>query len=433
MTKKIQIPEKFLPLLDLDIRYKVFYGGRGGAKSHNFARALLIKGMQSKMRFVCAREIQKSIKDSVHRLLSDIILEHGLTHHYTVLENEIRGKNGTIFMFRGLKHNTTDLKSLEGADIIWIEEAENVSNSSYEIVIPTIRKETLEEDGTIKESEIWISFNTKNVTDPTYQRFIAKPDDDVYVQKVSWRDNPFFPGVLEKERLKLQREDPEAYEHIWEGMPDTRRSGVVYAKQMNKAREDGRICRVPYDPSFEVFTAWDLGYGDSTAIWFLQFVGRELRWIDYYENSGEFLPHYALLVKNKPYVYSKHYLPHDGGANNVRGAKPSKQLADLGLPNYVLPRTSLASGIDETRKVLAYSVFDAQKTKDGIHTLDNYHYEWDEDRQMFKKDPYHDWSEHGASAARYAALAAAIQKGSLLKDTTPTHRRRNTSSTAWMG
>lgn len=380
------------------------YGGRGGAKSHAIARSLLVIGMQSPKRIICAREIQKSISDSVHALLSDIIRENGLQDFYEIQRDIIKGRNGTEFKFRGLKHNTTDLKSLEGADICWIEEAQNVSHNSWEILIPTIRKEG---------SELWISFNPKNLTDPTYQRFVAYQDGDIQAVSVSWRDNPFFPDVLDKERKKLLASDPEAYEHIWEGKPDTRRSGAVFAKQLAKAREESRITKVPYDPSCEVFTAWDLGFGDATAIWWLQFVGRELRWLEYYENSGEQLDHYAKIVKDRPYNYIRfgHYLPHDGGHGNIRGDSVSKQLFSLGVSNTVLQRESdINPGIELLRQTIAYSVFDQDKCRDGIHALENYGYEWDEDRGIFKSKPRHDWASHGASAARYAALAASKEK-----------------------
>lgn len=418
MTKRIEIPSAF-QFLFAPKRYKVLYGGRGGAKSHNIARALLVKGMQHPMRFVCAREIQKSIKDSVHALLGDIIKDHQLP--YEVLESTIRAKNGSQFIFRGLKHNTTDLKSLEGADIVWVEEAENVSDKSWEILIPTIRK---------PGSEIWVSFNVKNITDPTYQRFIAQQDDDIICKKVSWRDNPFFPDVLDKERRKLERQDPEAYAHVWEGEPDTRRNGAVYAKQLSKARDDGRITKVPYDSGYEVFSAWDLGYADSTAIWWLQWVGRELRWIDYYENSGEQLEHYVKLHKDKPYNYSMAYLPHDGGAGNIRGDSVSKQLTAMGVKNTVLQRESdITPGIELLRQTIAFSVFDADNCKDGIHALDNYGYEYDEDRQVFKPRPVHNWASHGADAARYAAIAAKQAKGNGV----PATSMRLPRQSGWMG
>ncbi len=388
-------------------RYKVAYGGRGGAKSHGFARTLLAMGMERPIRVVCGREIQKSIKDSVHALLADIIRGHDLTGFYEIQESSIKGKNGTEFKFRGLKHNTTDIKSLEAVDIFWIEEGENVSSKSYEILIPTIRKEG---------SQIWVSFNTKNISDPTYQRFVARQDPDVAVKKVSWRDNPFFPQVLEKERLKLLAEDEEAYQHVWEGEPDTRRSGACYAKQLAKAREEGRITKVPYDPAHEVFTAWDLGFGDATSIWWLQFVGRELRWLEYYENSGEQLDHYAKIVKSKPYNYVKngHFLPHDGADGNIRGLSVSKQLNSMGVLNTVLDRElDIAVGIELVRQTIAFSAFDEKLTADGIHCLEQYGYEWDEERGSFKSKPRHDWTSHGADSARYAARAASKIKTGL--------------------
>lgn len=387
-------------------RNKVFYGGRGGAKSHAFGRALCVIGMQKTTRIICAREFQKSIKDSVHKLLSDIIRAHPImAGFYTVLESSIRGKNGTEFIFIGLKHNVTGIKSLEGADIVWVEEAENVSDKSWEILIPTMRK---------TGSEIWVSFNTKNIADPTYQRFVVNAGDDTLCVKVSWRDNPFFPEVLKKEMEKLKQLDPEAHAHIWEGEPDTRRSGAVYAKQIARARDEGRICRVPYDPAAEVFTAWDLGFGDATAIWWLQFVGRELRWLDYYENDGELLGHYITEVKKRQYRYSKHFLPHDGGHGNIRGPSATEQLTLAGLRNQVLEREdALAAGIDLLRQTIEYSVFDSDKCKDGLKCLENNAYEWNEDRAQFSRNPYHDWTEHGSAAARYAAIGAGFIKSGL--------------------
>lgn len=384
------------------------YGGRGGAKSHAIARTLLVLGAQSPLRIVCAREIQKSIKDSVHTLLADIIRgNESLNNFYETQEAVIRGRNGTEFKFRGLKHNTTDMKSLEGADICWVEEAENVSHRSWEILIPTIRKEN---------SEIWVSLNIKNTTDPTYQRFIAQTSDDTIAVKVSWRDNPFFPLVLDKERRKLERDDPEAYAHVWEGEPDTRRSGAIYAKQLNKARVDGRVTRVPYDPACEVFTGWDLGWGDATAIWWLQYVGRELRWIDYYENNSEQLDHYVTVIKSKPYNYmgNGHYLPHDGAHGNIRGDSVSNQLDSMGIKNIVLEREQdINPGLELVRQAISFSVFDAEKCKDGIHALENYGYEWDEEHQVFKKRPLHNWASNGADAARSAARAAAQIKAGI--------------------
>lgn len=427
---EIAIPKVFQPLFKRDTwRYKVFYGGRGGAKSHGFARALLVMGSMEPLRIICAREFQKSIKDSVHKLLADIIrADKVLSNCYEILESTIRGRAGmpaagTEFIFVGLKHNITGIKSLEGADIVWVEESENVSDNSWEVLIPTVRK---------PRSEIWISFNTKNINDPTYRRFVATSDPEILCVKVSWRDNPFFPDVLRKEMERLAANDPEAHAHIWEGEPDTRRSGAVYAKQIGKAREEGRICRVPYDPAFEVFAAADLGFADTTAIWWLQFVGRELRWLSCHENSGEQLEYYARYYKAKPYNYMKRglYLPHDGAAGNIRGESVTGQFTKMGVDNQVLPIAEVAAGIELLRQVLAYSVFDEEGCKEGLHALENYAYEWDEDKQVFKNKPLHNWASNYADAARYAAHAVQKIKGNLTES--PKHAYRQ-PTVHWMG
>lgn len=192
--------------------------------------------------------------------------------------------------------------------------------------------------------------------------------------------------------------------------------GAIYAKQLQSADIEGRVTRVPYDSVSEVFTAWDLGFGDSTAIWWLQFVGRELRWLECYENSGEQLDHYAQVVKSKPYNYGKHYLPHDGGHGNIRGDSVSKQLLQMGLPNVVLPRESdIVPGIETLRQTIGYSVFDAEKCRDGLRALRQYQYEWDDQRRLYKRKPKHDWTSHYADAARYAAIAAGQFKGGLVR------------------
>src|SRR6185369_15022252 len=242
---QVDIPEVFQDLFEPK-RYKVYYGGRGGAKSWGFADALLIMGTQRPLRILCARELQKSIADSVHKLLSDQIMSLGLEEFYEIQKTTIIGLNGTEFLFNGLKHNATEIKSTEGIDICWVEEAEKVSEASWELLIPTIRKE---------HSEIWISFNTKQPNDATYKRFVFDAPGNSIVKKVSYKDNPFFPDVLEYERLELQRKDPKAYAHVWEGEFDTRYSGAVYAKWIADLKDKGHIRPdVLHDPAYPVYT-----------------------------------------------------------------------------------------------------------------------------------------------------------------------------------
>jgi phage terminase large subunit len=207
-------------------RYKVAYGGRGGVKSWSFARALLILGARNKLRVLCAREFQNSIKDSVHQLLQDQIALMSLWDYYQILQSEIRGITGTEFIFMGLKNNVNRIKSTEGIDICWVEEAEKISENSWQVLIPTIRKEN---------SEIWVSFNPIDETDPTYKRFITNPPPDFtpdgkrycYVVNTGWKDNPWLPEELKIEKDYLARVDKDAYDHVWGGQVQKKSNSQV--------------------------------------------------------------------------------------------------------------------------------------------------------------------------------------------------------------
>ena len=189
-------------------RYKIYWGGRGGGKSWAIARALVLLGANKKLRILCAREIQHSIADSVHKLLSEQIYELNLESRYHVTKNAILGKNGTEFIFKGLRFNVREVKSTEGIDICWVEEAQSVSEESWSVLIPTVRT---------AHSEIWLSFNPLDEDDPTYQRFILHTPPNAAVHKVGFRENPWFPDVLRQEMEYLKRVDYEAYVHVWEG------------------------------------------------------------------------------------------------------------------------------------------------------------------------------------------------------------------------
>ena len=208
-TIRVTIPP-FYKFLAEKHRYKSVWGGRGAARSWTFARLLAGMATARKLRILCTREYQSSIRESVHQLLSNQIDQLGLSNFYTINRDSIRSTIGSEFVFKGLKINPLEIKSLEGIDICWLEEAQSISKESWEILIPTIRK-----DG----SEIWLSWNTGEVNDPTYQRFVVNKPDDCVSVKATWRDNPYFPAVLEKERAYLQRVDIESYNWVWEGNP----------------------------------------------------------------------------------------------------------------------------------------------------------------------------------------------------------------------
>lgn len=219
-------------------RYKVAYGGRGGGKSHSIARMLLVRAIKKKTRVLCTRELQVSIADSVHKVLKDLISEFKLGYYYTVQNTTIRGRNGSEFIFSGLRMNVSKIKSMEGVDIVWIEEAESVSRSSWEILIPTIRKD---------DSEIWVSFNPLNETDPTYKMFVTNPPPDAKVVKVGWQDNPWFPERLRKHKDYLYSVDKDTAEHVYGG-------GL---RKFNKAQVlAGKVSVEPFVPAAD----WDGPY-----------------------------------------------------------------------------------------------------------------------------------------------------------------------------
>lgn len=393
MELDLEIPEYSLCLYEPK-RYKVLHGGRGGGKSWAIAIALLAIGMNRPIRVLCARELQVSIQDSVHKLLSDVVNSNeGMAAFYDVQNKAIYGRNGTEFSFKGLKHNANEIKSYEGVDYCWVEEAQAVSDKSWEILIPTIRKQG---------SEIWICFNPKNPTDPTWQRFIMQADEDIIVKKVNWEDNPFFPDVLEKERLRLLKHDPEAYKHIWEGEFDTRYSGAVYAKWIATAQSKGKISpQVKHDPEYPVSTLWDLGYSDTTAIWFYQESPGEVLIIDYYENNSEGIGHYCDVLKEKPYRYQGHFVPQDAGKKLMEAAGRSiveQAKNDHQTIMTVVPETTHANRHDGLRRTLPHCWFNSIACADGLQAIMAYHYEYDEERKIFKKQPVHDWSSHASTA-----------------------------------
>ncbi|RSZ60032.1 PBSX family phage terminase large subunit [Massilia atriviolacea] len=395
----IEFPEK-LECLFKPSRYKTLYGGRGGAKSWGIARALLIIGASKPLRVLCAREFQRSMSDSVHKLLADQIKAMGLQDFYQVQEGIIKGSNGTEFTFHGLRHNIGNIKSIEGTDVAWVEEAQTVGKSSWETLVPTIRK---------PGSEIWISFNPSLEADETYQRFVLKPPTDSIVVKVNWSDNPWFPDVLRQEKDDLKERDESAYLTVWEGHCKQTLDGAVYANEVKAALLGDRFMRVPYDASKPVLTFWDLGRADKTAIWFAQQVGFEYRMIDYYENQGHALAHYLKQLQTKPYVYGEVWLPHDAENELLASERTiAQQVRAAGYKVQITPKTSIADGIAAARAFFGSCYFDAEACADGLQCLRNYRYEVDPETQQYSKNPLHDWASHGADAFRYAAVSMRV-------------------------
>lgn len=399
---KIDLPKAFEELFKPS-RYKAYHGGRGSGKSHSFASALVLRGAKEPRRFLCCREIQKSIKDSSKRLIDDKIDEYGLRWFYESTETEIRGKNGTLFLFAGLRSNPESIKSMEAIDVAWVDEADKASQRSLDLLIPTIRQEG---------SELWFSWNPNDELDPVDQMFRGRtPPPDSVVRQVNYSDNPFFPSVLKQEADFDRLSDPQKYEHVWLGGYRQAEKGAYYAKQIVQSIEENRITHVPHDPLLPVYCAFDLGMADLTTVWFYQFVGQEVHFIDYYESQYTSVADDASFLNKKPYTYEKLILPHDGRAKQKGTGKSTEEVfKGLGFDVEICPNIGIMEGINYARAVFPKCWFDSDKCAQGLKALKAYHEEYDDDLKVGKK-PLHDWSSHASDAFRYFA----VSKGKYVK------------------
>lgn len=394
---QLALPQKLAGIWN-PCRYKVMHGGRGGGKSWSVAGVLLVMAAQRPLRILCAREIQKSIKQSVHQLLQDQIIRLGLTSFYEVLETEIRGANGTLILFSGLQSHTVDsIKSFEAVDIVWVEEAHGVSKKSWDVLIPTIRK---------AGSEIWMTLNPDMETDETYTRFIASPSSDTWVCQINWRDNPWFPDVLDLERRKYKYSNPDDYPNIWEGQPRRVAEGAIYRYEIDALYADGRVCPVPYDPTLPVHTVWDLGWNDAMTIGMVQRGPQDLRIIDYIEDSHRTLDWYVAELEKRPWRWGIDFIPHDGRTRNFQtGKSTQEQLIAMGRHEVIVQSaTSIEEGIKAARMAFPRCYFDQRKTTRLLECLKRYK------RALHTKTgeamaPLHDEFSHGADMFRYLGQA----------------------------
>ena len=389
-----------------------------GTVTHNswtVARTLLLKAASEKRRVLCGREIQKSIKDSVHKLLSDQIGNLGLTSFYQVLDTEIRGINGSEFIFTGLSNQTIDsVKSFEGIDDVWIEEGQTISKRSLEILIPTIRK---------PKSEINITLNPELDTDAVYARFIVDPPPGAIVKAVNYHDNPWFPEVLEQERLLCLTRNPEEYPTIWEGKCRSAVVGAIYATEVAQLLSQQRHTTVPYDPQLKVHTIWDLGWNDSMVILLVQRGGMgDLRLIGYLEENFKTLDWYAGILRAMPLNWGYDWLPHDGDTKDFKTGKSAAEiLKAFGRRTRKIPNIGIETGIKAFRMALPKLwvakgwVLPNQPAGSNSNTA-----RFIECMKRYRRSvpvvtgepgtPVHDEFSHGADAGRYLGVVADMLK-----------------------
>lgn len=385
------------------IRYKVLHGGRGATKSWGVARTLLIRGARRKRRVLCVRELMASIDESVHFVISMQIGKLGMTGLWEITRNRIYcPSTGSEFIFKGLRHNVDEIKSLEDIDDVWVEEANNVSKTSWTTLIPTIRK---------AGSQIWVTFNPVLDTDETYQRFVAQPPSNAVVVKIGYEDNDWMSEEFKQEMADCRAKSEDDFMHIYGGFPKQVLDGAVYAEELRDALKGERITTVPYEHSKPVDTFWDLGYADMTAIWFVQKVGLQWRAIDFYENCGKKLEHYLLHLQGLNYVYGRHWMPHDA-KNNHLGANKTIQvqaIEALGPKVLIVKKISIANGINASRTIFPSVWFDAVKCSDGIQHLRHYQFAVDPDTKKRSQNPQHD--EHSHAADAFKSFSISVKEG----------------------
>lgn len=307
--------------------------------------------------------------------------------------------NGTEFLFSGLSDQTAEsVKSFEGVDKVWVEEAQAVSKRSWDILVPTIRKEG---------SEIIVTMNPELDTDETYVRFVASPPPDSVVVQINYADNPWFPSVLEQERQHAKATMPAAdYENIWEGKCKPAVTGAIYAAEVAEAVEKGRICNVPYDPQFKVHVIFDLGWNDSMSLILVQKHLSEVRVIEYIEDRQKTLDWFSAELKKKNYNWGSLWLPHDGQHKDYKSGKSAQEIMRaLGWSVQIVPKQDVESGIRAARMAFSRIWFDRERTVRLMECLRRY-------RRAIPVttgepgNPVHDEFSHGADAFRYLAVSA---------------------------
>jgi phage terminase large subunit len=397
---RVEVPEALEPLL-APARYKGAYGGRGGAKSHFFAEQIILKCYARPIRVVCVREVQNTIKDSVKQLLLDKIAKLGLGAYFDPKETEIRGTNGSLIIFRGMQsYNSDSIKSLEGYDIAWIEEAQTLSDVSLELLRPTIRK---------PGSEIWASWNPRHRTDAIDKFFRKKPHPDAISVMVNWRDNPWFPEVLMKELEHDASTDPDAADHVWEGGYGVQ-SGAILGRWLNAAHKEKRIhdgvCFDPDGPGVEITS--DIGFRDTAGWWFWQRKIGGFSLLRYVGDSGMEAADWIERLKAELAVdklpLKMIWLPADAKAKTFATKHTALMQFREGFGHgkvNIVPKTSIADRINAARTVIKRCEFHETNCEKGLDGLRAWEFEFNPDLQIFTKEPLHNWASHPSDGYSY--------------------------------
>lgn len=431
-TARILLPPKLVPVFAGEAMYRGAFGGRGSAKTRSFAKMAAVHGYKcaeenKRGLIVCGREFMNSLDESsLAEVKAAIASEPWLSDVYDVGDKYVRTRDRRVeFAFIGMRHNLDSIKSKSRIRLLWVDEAEPVSETAWTKAVPTVR-----EDG----SEIWVTWNPERRKSATHKRFREKPPEGAKIVELNWRDNPWFPKTLDATRREDKAKRPDQYGHVWDGEFVSVVEGAYFAAELSDAKMEGRISRVAFDPLMRVRVYCDLGgtgaRADAFAMWPSQFVGREIRVRDYYEAQGEQLAVHIQWLKTKGYGPNRAdiYLPHDGATNDrIYDVSFESAFRDAGYDVTVIPNQGKGAArmrIESARRAFPSIWFDAESTEPGREALGWYHEKRSEDDREIGLGPNHDWSSHGADA--FGLMTVAYEEPPAKK------KQRDNKSVGWM-
>lgn len=434
-TARIELPPKLIPVFSGQARYRGAYGGRGSGKTRTFAKMAAVRGYQLSQEgksgvIVCGREFMNSLDESsMAEVKAAIASEPWLAEHYDVGEKYIRTKDRRIsFAFVGLRHNLDSIKSKSQIHILWVDEAEPVSETAWIKIAPTVR-----EHG----SEIWLTWNPERKNSATHKRFRENPPTGSKIVEINYTGNPWFPQVLEQERLDDFAKRPDQYAHIWDGDFVSVVEGAYFAKPLIAAKQEGRIGRVAADPLMTLRVYVDIGgtsaRSDAFAMWVAQFIGKEIRVLDYYEAQGQDVAAHLNWLRGKGYTPDRAqlWLPHDGSTHDrVYNVSYESAFHASGYKVTVVPNQGVGAAsarIEAARRLFPAIWFNETTTEDGREALGWYHEKRDQNRSI-GLGPDHDWSSHGADAFGLMCVAYEEPKKKIERESYGSGR-----SGGWMG
>lgn len=413
---QIELPEKLIPVFEGEADVRGSDGGRGSAKTRSFAKMMAVRGYIYGMagvtgQLLCARQFMNTLEDSsleeCKRAIED---EPWLLQYYDIGDKYIKSHDGRIwFSFAGLDRNIASIKSKGRILICWVDEAEPVTDEAFTTLIPTLR-----EEGDGWNAELWVTWNPKRKNAAVEKRFKNSKDPRIKIVTLNWRDNPRFPAKLERERQRDLLERPDQYPHIWEGEHATVIEGAYYAASLTAAKQSGRIGKIGADPLMTIRLYCDIGgtgaKADAFAIWAMQFIGHEVRVLNYYEAQGQPLAAHVQWVRSQGYTEKncQWYLPHDGDTNDtVFDTSVKTELERIGYTVTVIPNQGKGAAkqrIEAARALFPSIWFNEDTTEAGRAALGWYHEKRDEVRGI-GLGPEHDWASHGSDAFGLACVA----------------------------